>query len=658
MKKLLSLALCAALLLAVCGVSVAEPAKTAMTPGTYTASTQGQNDFVTVEVTVTEDAITDVKVVSHQETPGIGAPLTEEGLEGATPVAVLPQMIVDAQSCEVDSISGATLTSLAIKNAVKDALTQAGANLDDWSTAPEKPAPEARELTADVVILGAGGSGLASAISALENGAENVILVEKCGAVGGDTLVCGAIYNTPDEALQSVEILSAAKRAAIEAVLAKEPASDEQAKLIETVKGELAAYDEAGRTDIFDSEAWFALQTWDGGDYVANPALVEVLTGKAKAGYDWIVDMGLEFYPVIGQGAGSLWERTHTTTSTMGTGFIRTYLKKLAEYGDKVTVLYNTTAKAITKDENGTVVGAEAEDRDGNTYTLHANKGVVLATGGFSANGKMAQEYNTSGKWDDLSKVKTTNRYACSQGDGIKMATEIGASLTDMDQIQLLYLGNLVNGQLTKYPKRVVSGTDQEIFINKEGNRFVQEDGRRDQICLASLKQTDGYFFFLESGDGSFEDLDTAISADGFSLRFLEEQGYIYVGETLDELAQKLNDAYGCTMTGEGLQATVDAFNTCVKNGADPEFGRTLFTTELTKGPWVATPRQACLHHTMGGVTIDTEAHVLDNDGNVIPGLVACGEVTGGIHGGNRLGGNAVVDTVVFGKLAGETIAK
>ena len=126
-----------------------------------------------------------------------------------------------------------------------------------------------------------------------------------------------------------------------------------------------------------------------------------------------------------------------------------------------------------------------------------------------------------------------------------------------------IYLGNLVNGQLTKYPKRVVSGTDQEIFINKEGNRFVQEDGRRDQICLASLKQTDGYFFFLESGDGSFEDLDTAISADGFTLRFLEEQGYIYVADTLDEMAEKLNKA-GAHMTAEDLKATVAAFNQCV----------------------------------------------------------------------------------------------
>ena len=165
-------------------------------------------------------------------------------------------------------------------------------------------------------------------------------------------------------------------------------------------------------------------------------------------------------------------------------------------------------------------------------------------------------------------------------------------------------------------------------------------------------------FYFLESGDGAdFEDIDTAVSADGLSLRFLEEQGYIYVADTLEELVEKLNAA-GANMDVETLKATIDAFNTCVENDSDPEFGRTLFSTKLEKGPWVATPRQACLHHTMGGVKIDTECRVLDTNGDVIPGLVAAGEVTGGIHGANRLGGTAVVDTVVFGKLAGETIVK
>ena len=658
MRKMLALLLSAAMAASFTSFPMAEESgKTPMTPGTYEASVQGQNDAVTVAVTVTEDAIESVEIVSHQETPGIGAPLTEEGYEGLTPIAVLPERIVEAQSIGVDGISGATFTSAAIKGAVKDALTQAGADIDEWSAAPEKPAPEEIEMTGDVVVVGAGGAGLAAAISALENGAESVILVEKCGAVGGDTLVCGAIYNCPDEPLQSVETMTDAKKATIEAALAKEPVSDEHKALQDTVAEEYAAYQDAGRTDIFDSEAWFALQTYDGGDDIADLDLVKTLTYNSKDGFDWVVDKGMQFSDKISQGAGSLWQRTHTSIMQMGTGFITTYVKTLAEYGDKVQYVLSTTADSLIKDDEGKIVGATGTDKDGNTYTFHANKGVVLATGGFSANSKMAQEYNTSGKWNDLSGVKTTNRLACSQGDGIKMATEIGADLTQMDQIQLLYLGNLKDGQLTKYPARVVNGTDQEIFINKEGKRFVQEDGRRDQICLASLEQTDGMFYFLESADGDYVDIDEAISADGFSLRFLEEQGYIYVADTLDEMAEKLNAA-GANMTAEDLKATVESFNECVENDSDPEFGRTLFSTKLENGPWVATPRQACLHHTMGGVHIDTECHVLDTDGNIIPGLTAAGEVTGGIHGGNRLGGNAVVDTVVFGKLAGESIMK
>ncbi len=657
MRKLLAVLLAMTMVAGVCGISVAEPAQKGMTPGTYEGSAQGQNDKVVVAVTVSENAIEKVEVVAHQETPGIGAPLTEEGLEGDTPIAVLPQRIVDAQSYNVDAVSGATITSFAIKNAVKAALEAAGAGADDFKAAPEKAAPEAKELTADVVVLGGGGAGLAAAISALENGAESVIVVEKCGAVGGDTLVCGAIYNTPDEPLQSVETMTDAKRATIEAALAKEPVSEAHKELQDTVRKEFEAYKAANRTDIFDSEAWYALQTYDGGDDVADLDLVKVLTYNAKDGFDWIVSKGMQFSDKIGQGAGSLWQRTHTSIKQMGTGFITTYVENLKKFGDKYTLLTSTTAKTIVRNAEGKVVGATAEDRNGNTYTLTANKGVVLATGGFSANSKMAQEYNTSGKWADLSKVKTTNRWACSQGDGIEMATAIGADLFQMEQIQLLYLGNLKDGQLTKYPTRVVNGTDQEIFINKEGKRFVQEDGRRDQICLASLQQTDGMFYFLESADGSYVDIDQAISADGFTLRFLEEQGYIYVADTLDEMAEKLNKA-GANMTAEDLKATVAAFNQCVENDADPEFGRTLFSIKLEHGPWVATPRQACLHHTMGGVHINPECRVLDTEGNVIPGLVAAGEVTGGIHGANRLGGNAVVDTVVFGKLAGETIVK
>ena len=145
-----------------------------------------------------------------------------------------------------------------------------------------------------------------------------------------------------------------------------------------------------------------------------------------------------------------------------------------------------------------------------------------------------------------------------------------------------------------------------------------------------------------------------------YNFKFINSNfGYLFgdeimkeVADTLDEMAEKL----GCDKAT--LQATVDAFNNCVDGKETDEFGRTLYSVKLENGPWVATPRQACVHHTMGGVRINTNAEVLDVNGNPIPGLWAAGEVTGGIHAGNRLGGNAVADIFTFGKIAGNSASK
>lgn len=653
MKKIMAVLVALTMILSFNCFAFAEGAaaeKTPMTAGSYEGSAAGLNGPVTVNVTVSEDAIETIEVTAQQETPGIGAPLTEAGYEGDTPVASIPAAIVANQTLNVDAVSGATITSYAVRNAVKDALVKAGANVDEWQAEVAKTPAAFSEKTYDVVVVGGGGAGLAAAISAKQNGAETVLVLEKNGAVGGDTLVCGAIYNCPDEELQSQVVMSESTKSTVEAAIAKDAVSDEHKALQDMVAEEWNAYKASGSTTLFDSDHWYALQTFDGGDDVADLELVKALCYNAKAGYDWIKSLGMEFNNVIGQGAGSLWQRTHTSTKQMGTGFISTYVDCIAKM-DGVDVMTSTTGKALITDAEGNVTGVTAEDVDGNAYTFTATKGVILATGGFAANSKMIAQYNTSDKWaaTDLTKVKTTNRYSCSQGDGINMAIEAGAALSQMDQIQLLYLGNTKDGSLTKYPPRCVNGTDQEIFINKNGERFVQEDGRRDTICLAVLAQPDSMFYFLESADGDYTDVDTAMSADGFSLRSLEEQGYVYIADTLDEMAEKLG------MNADTLKATVDAFNASVESGKD-EFGRTLFSTQLTKGPWVATPRTACLHHTMGGVSIDTACRVLNESGSAIKGLYAAGEITGGIHGANRLGGNAVVDTVVFGKLAGETV--
>lgn len=624
-------------------------------PGTYEGSFKGMNADVKVKVTMAEDKIENIEVVEHSETPGIGGELKdidgnvkEVGL--IVPVQSIPKAIVENQSLKVDSVTGATVTSAAVKKAVEAAVKESGANLDDFNKEIEHT-DKKENIESDVVVLGGGGAGLAAAIELAENG-KTVTIIEKNGAIGGDTLVCGAIYNNPDKELQSKVEMSQPVKEQLEDALKATPVNDEHKELIAKVQKEWDDYKKAGRTDLFDSDNWYALQTWNGGDNVANLDLVKVLTFNAEPGYEWIKGLGMQFADKISQGAGSLWQRTHTSKQKMGTGFISVYSQKLEDMADKITVITETTAEDLIM-EDGKAVGAKVKDNhSGAEYEVKGKDGVILATGGFGANAKMVQEYNTSGKWDDLSKVMTTNRFSCSQGDGIIMAEKAGAGLVDMDKIQLLYLGNTKDGQISKYPPRDVNGTDQIIFVNKEGKRFVREDGRRDDISKASLAQPDGFFYMLESGDGEgYKDINDPEwrSGDGFTLDYLKENGFIFVGDSLEDIAKQI----GCK--AEDLQKTVDTFNKSVESGQD-EFGRTLFSTKLEKGPWIATARQACIHHTMGGVTIDKESRVLDKDGKAIPGLYAGGEITGGIHGANRLGGNAVVDTVVFGKLSADTL--
>ena len=630
----------------------------AVADGTYTASAQAMNDLLEVTVTIADGKIADVVVAPNSETPGIGGQLLDKtgavaDSIGKAPVDRLPEEIVANNSTAVDMVTGATITSAVLISLVEDCIKQAGGDPADFRTPIDYPAYT--DADADVVVVGGGGAGLVAAIAAAQQG-KKVIILEKNGECGGDTLVCGAIYNCPDEDMQSkVEMTDAVKTTIEKALEATSDDPDTQKALEEMqapVKEQWEEYKSSGRTDLFDTKEWYALQTWINGDMVADPELVKVLTYNAYDGLEWLEDLGMEFYDEIGQGAGSLWQRTHTSKMAMGTGMISTYATALVDLADKITLCNEATATDLVV-EDGRVVGVVATDNhNGTPFTVSCTDGAVISTGGFSANAKMVQDNNDTGKWPDLSNTSTTNRFSCSQGDGITMASAAGCSLTDMDQIQLLYLGNVVNGQITKYPPRNANGTDQLIFINKNGERFVQEDGRRDKICLGVLDQPEQYFYLLESGDGSlYADIHDPAwrSADGFTFDYLSDNGYIVWDETLDGLAAKLD------MDPATLQATVDAFNEAVETGSD-EFGRTLFSCKLENGPWVATPRQVCIHHTMGGLTIDTAGHVMSADGDKIDGLYAAGEVTGGIHGGNRLGGNAVVDTVVFGKLAADSL--
>lgn len=634
-KTLLSLLIVAALVL--CPMALAEAAP----DGVYHGTSFGRNGNIDVDVTIEGGAIADVTVTGHTETDNIGTVAVEQ----------MPQRIVEAQSTAVDGLSGATFTSNGIKRAVENALGEAG--IEGFNAEPERVTGQSYEIEADVVVIGGGGAGLAAAVSALQNGAESVVVVEKTDILGGDTNVNGGIYNTPDAEMQDTVEMTDGQKSLVEAAIAEEPVSDEHAALIEAVKADWEAYLASGNTGIFDSANWFALQTWNGGDKVAKLDLVQNMADNAYEGYEWLQSLGQEFKPTISQGPGSLFPRTHDTPSGIGAEFINTYIRYLGEnYVDQVQFCYGVTAEelALTDGVCNTVKGT---DKDGNTYTFTAKGGVVLATGGFAGNVEMRVEYCQSEKWPDLGKNVGCTGVASDTGDGILMAKAIGANLIDMDQIQLLHTCSPKYGTTEDNSDKGKS-VDSIIFVNKAGERFVAEDERRDTICLAVLEQEDALFYTVESYDGYGDKTLDELHSNNF-VSYTDEiaRGNMFIGDTIEDLAE----AMGADPVK--LRASIEGYNASVDAGATTdEFGRKTFINKLENGPFIAVPRKPSAHHTMGGVEINVNTEVLDTEGNAIPGLYAAGEVTGGIHGGNRLGGNAIVDTVVNGKMAGQQAAE
>lgn len=635
-----------------------------MKAGSYRGSARAMNGEVEVELEVSEHRIESLRVIRSHETPGIGTPLYDKDHRrmdqiGDCPELVIPERIVEKQSLSVPHVPGVRVTSMAIFRATEKALIQAGADIAEWKQSDGNSKKENKDgetgktcTEADLVIVGGGGAGFAAAIEAGRQGKSAVIL-EKCGEIGGNTMICGSVINALGPEGQAKLTMTDALKGVVEQALSEEAVNAEHAALQDEVREEWQAYLAEGRTGLFDTPAWYTLQTWNGGDRIGDLKLIRRMADNSQTAYEWLKDLGMQFDETPAQGAGALWQRSHVGKMEMGTGFISTFLNAVDELPDVQIRTGRQAVELLMQD--GRVTGVKAVTEFGAEEIYAAREGVLLACGGYSANRKMVQAHNTSGKWADLGHVPTTNRTTCAQGEGIQLAEKIGAGVRDMDQIQLLYLGNLKNGNMTKYPPRCVSATPETIFVNQNGDRFVREDGRRDDICSAILEQPEQKYYIIESADGAhYTDITSPDwrSGDGFTREYLEENGYIQVADTLEELAAKIN------VDPEHLCRSVEGYNVCAERGKDEAFGRVAFGCKLEHGPYTATVRQVSIHYTMGGLTIDPDTHVLDKNGNVIPGLYAAGEITGGIHGGNRLGGNAIADIIVFGLQAAESIIK
>lgn len=570
-------------------------AKTPSTPvpakvGAYVGEGKGIHGVIQVGVTLDGKKITDIQILKQDETPGVGDVATE----------LMPKEIIKYQSIAVDTIAGATVSSEGVIAAVKQALEKAGVKLADYQKKPEKsnvPATGLVEKKADVVIIGAGGAGLAAAVSAHQNGAK-VLVLEKMPKVGGNTIISGAAYNAVDPKRQ-------------------------------------------GAMGIEDSVEKHYTQTFEGGDKLAKPELVRTLVENAYPTLEWLESMGMKFKDDIFTVLGALWPRSHKPIEPLGTGYINTYMNYIKEHNSDIEIMLNTKATELIV-ENGKVVGVKAENADG-SVVAKANKGVVVATGGFGANVEMRDKYNKM--WPTLTKIKTTNHPGAT-GDGMLMAEKIGANLIGMEQIQLLPMGDPATGSLSG---NIEQGVENRIFVNKDGNRFVDEGARRDVMTKALFQQKDASMWVVLDKH-SYPTGDTKNNFNE-TIDQLVAEGRAFKADTLEDLAKQIG------VDPANLVKSVNTFNQAVeKKIADP-YERTLFADKIDTAPFYAGARVPTVHHTMGGIEINTSAQVLDKSGKIMPGLYAAGETTGGIHGSNRLGGNALPDTAVFGKIAGASAA-
>lgn len=607
----------------------------AYTPGTYTISTSGRNGPMEVQVTFDEQSILSIEVPTHMETLGVAdAALT-----------LLPQRIIENQSLAVDTLSTATVTSLCLINAVAQAVDEAGgdsAALRDKTIEKTPQAPQ--ELTADVVILGGGGAGLSAAVSASEAGA-SVILVEKTAMLGGNTMRSGGFFNAVVEGRQESLEMTPQKLETVQSYIDMEPKNEIMANWQKELQADLDEYEASGVTYLFDSIYLHMLQTYSDGDFYGNPTLIEYFCTEAPNTYRWLEERGYPWGDAPRIITGSLWQRTNfSSTYKAGYGYFKVLEDYIAQKSLPVQILYEVTAESLLTD-NGAVTGATATGNDGTQYTLNAGKGVIVATGGFSANVEMREKYNE--QWPEIGAGVITSNTPAITGDGIRMAEAVGADLVDMGLIQFFPVADPWTGETN-----TGVGIMTNPYINKEGKRYVDETSRRDVLTKANLSQTDGLIYIVSSQANSLITPEGKNNY-GYDVEQMIAAGKVFKADTLPELAELIG------VPADALVETIAKYNEGVDKGKDEEFGRTIFDAagKLEEGPFYATPRKPAVHHTMGGIQVNTSAQVISTDGSVIPGLYAAGETTGGFHGGNRLGGNAIAEAITTGRVAGAAAA-
>lgn len=519
---------------------------------------------------------------------------------GSAAIDMLKEKYVSTQSLNFDAVTGATLTSAAFASAVADCVKQAGGDARAMQKADTgiEPAP-AIEEECDVCVVGSGGAALAAAVTAAEAG-KSVVMLEKMDIYGGNTNAGEGTLNAPDP--------------------------DRQTPM-----------------GVEDSVDLYYRQTFEGGDSTGDPALVRILAENALDAVHWMESHGMVYEDEVFTAIGGLWCRGHAPKvekkGEQGGSYYVSHLKDAADASGKVTLYTDAKVESLVS-EGGAVTGVSGTRPSSGASVKVTAKSVVLATGGYARNAELAKQYDKR-VTDDM----PSSNVCSSTGDGLGLGEGVGAGLRNMELVQIHPLGDPQNGGVATFVGNWL-GVENYVMVNDEGNRFVREDERRDTIADAILEQTNDEMWLLVDS--------TNIAADrAAEIDDLVEKGHSYRSDYLDDLADQIG------VPAETLVKTVDGYNACVAAGTDTQIdpGKELLGSPIETPAFYASKRIPTIHYTMGGLRIDTSAQVLTEAGEPIGNLFAAGEVTGGVQGSNRLGGNSYTDLIVFGRIAGASAA-
>lgn len=538
--------------------------------GVFKGESKGKNGAIKVEVKIENAEIKDIKVVENHESDFTKNIFKE-----------LPKTMIAQNRADVDVITGATLTSNAIIEAVKDAVSKSGVKL--VAKAASGSSNKVEDTSTDIVIIGAGGAGLTAAIEATNSGAK-VIVVEKNSFMGGNTNYATGGMNA-------------------------------------------AATKQQEAKGIKDSAELFYNDTMKGGHNLNDPELLKTLTESSAEAVAWLESIGADLSKVSRSGGQSV-DRTHTTKdgAPIGSHLMKVFEDNVKKLG--IDVRLNTKAVEILSSGNK-ATGIKVETSSGQQYTIKA-KAVIIASGGFGASQALVTKYKP-----ELKDFGTTNHPGAT-GDAFGMIDKLDVALVQMEQIQTHPTVVPVKNEM------ITEGVRGEgaILVNREGKRFINELETRDVVSKAILSQ---------KGKTAFEVFDSGVVERLAAINKYKEAGLLIEAKSIKELAEKIG------VNVSEFEKTINNYNGYFKAQKDSEFDRRVLAGELVKGPFYAVEVAPAIHHTMGGIKINSKAEVINNSGKVVEGLYAAGEVTGGIHGGNRIGGNAVADIAIFGRIAGKS---